>query len=199
MKKVLMSFLFLNICGTLWAQHNSTMMDFKHPKIGQQMTIPMFYDLDGSGLRQDSKYYLDSLVPKLILIDSFTFSIESHTDCRGNQDYNRDLSKRRADQVLDYIQQIAAKPLSMTAYGIGEDSLLNDCSCEGSVKQASTRYYYDEDPIDSVTIKPDDTASSATDSPPAYREKTVFYLPCNETEHQKNRRTVLRITGIREN
>ena len=76
----------------------------------------------------------------------------SHTDSRGYERYNRDLSQKRAQAAVDYITQVGGIELErITAKGYGESQLLNKCA--------------------------DD-------------------VECTEEEHQRNRRTELKIIGF---
>jgi outer membrane protein OmpA-like peptidoglycan-associated protein len=47
-------------------------------------------------------------------------TIEGHTDSRGSASHNMDLSQRRADSVLSYLQQRGYEASRMTARGLGE-------------------------------------------------------------------------------
>lgn len=184
-----------------FAQHNYNTIDFKAPKIGQMQLMPMYYDLDYSGLRADSKKYLDSIGTLLAKIDSLSFEIISYTDCRSSNLYNQDLSLRRAKYIVDYINT-KIPSLKLIATGGGESNPMNDCICEGPVKARYTRYF--EDTIDGI-INPN-TIQSYDSLTKQFSYKTlteneqqqlrnVYFLPCNEKEYQRNRRTILRIVG----
>jgi outer membrane protein OmpA-like peptidoglycan-associated protein len=54
--------------------------------------------------------------------------VRSHTDSRGTSKYNLELSRRRSESVIQYIQ--ARKPIPterFIAWGFGEEFLLNEC------------------------------------------------------------------------
>jgi len=84
----------------------------------------IYYDLDKAAIREDAARELDKLVA--ILNDNPEISIElsSHTDSRAPDQYNLDLSQRRARSAVDYIitQGISAERL--VAKGYGETQLL---------------------------------------------------------------------------
>lgn len=63
----------------------------------------IFYDYNKWELRPESREALDKLVE--ILTDNPTVTIElaSHTDSRGSQDYNYELSQKRAQSVVNYL------------------------------------------------------------------------------------------------
>jgi outer membrane protein OmpA-like peptidoglycan-associated protein len=74
-----------------------------------------------------------------------TLKIElgSHTDSRGTVEYNRDLSQRRAQSVVDYLVTRGIARSRMVAKGYGESKLINRCSdgveCSDEEHQANRR------------------------------------------------------------
>jgi OOP family OmpA-OmpF porin len=55
----------------------------------------------------------------------YRFRIEGHTDTVGPHDYNRALSERRAEAVVDYVaKKYSVDPSRLQAVGMGEDGLL---------------------------------------------------------------------------
>ena len=81
----------------------------------------IFYDLNKAELRPESTVALDDLVE--ILNDNSTITIElsAHTDFRGSNPDNIDLSQRRAQSVVDYLIKKGIKAERLTAKGYGED------------------------------------------------------------------------------
>jgi outer membrane protein OmpA-like peptidoglycan-associated protein len=58
-------------------------------------------------------------------LDGYHFRIEGHTDTVGSRDYNRALSERRAEAVVDYVaHKFGVDPGRLQAVGMGEDGLL---------------------------------------------------------------------------
>lgn len=56
---------------------------------------------------------------------NYRFRIEGHTDTVGSPEYNRALSERRAETVVDYIaKKYGVEPSRMQAVGMGEAGLL---------------------------------------------------------------------------
>ncbi|MGE0077107.1 MAG: OmpA family protein [Bacteroidales bacterium] len=78
----------------------------------------IFYDYNKWELRPESKEALDKLVE--ILNDNPTVTIElaSHTDSRGTQEYNYELSQKRAQSVVNYLIEkgIATERLKAKGY-----------------------------------------------------------------------------------
>lgn len=88
----------------------------------------IYYDFDKSNIRADAAVELDKLVK--IMKDNPTIWIElgSHTDSRGNDQYNQWLSQSRANSAVQYIIDGGIDKNRITARGYGESSLLNRCS-----------------------------------------------------------------------
>ena len=77
--------------------------------------------------------------------DNPTLEIElaSHTDSRGTDKYNQDLSQRRAQSVVDYLVSRGIARDRMVAKGYGESRLINKCadgvSCSEAEHQQNRR------------------------------------------------------------
>ena len=83
-----------------------------------------YYDLDKAEIRTDAAFMLDSLV--LILEDNPEIYIElgSHTDDRNTDEYNLDLSQRRAKSAVDYLIGHGIPSKRVLAKGYGETKLI---------------------------------------------------------------------------
>jgi outer membrane protein OmpA-like peptidoglycan-associated protein len=79
----------------------------------------IYYDFDRAEIREDAALELDKLVQ--IMLDNPRIKIElsSHTDSRGSDAYNLDLSQRRAESAVAYIVSKGIDPGRMTARGYG--------------------------------------------------------------------------------
>ena len=79
----------------------------------------IFYDFDKATLRPESTASLDKLVALLNENPNVTIELSAHTDYRGSQEYNKRLSQRRAESVVNYLVEhgIAADRLSPVGYG----------------------------------------------------------------------------------
>ncbi|HIP35295.1 MAG TPA: tetratricopeptide repeat protein [Crocinitomix sp.] len=78
------------------------------------------YDFDKATLRPESKIILDSLIMFLELNDNISIEIRSHTDQRGSDAYNLDLSHRRAQSVVNYLIANGISKDRLIAKGYGE-------------------------------------------------------------------------------
>lgn len=79
----------------------------------------IFYDFDKATLRPESKAALDELAQLLRDNPNVTIEMASHTDRKGSDKYNLDLSQRRAKSVIDYLIEagISADRLQHQGYG----------------------------------------------------------------------------------
>jgi peptidoglycan-associated lipoprotein len=84
----------------------------------------IFYDLDKANIRPDAALELDKLVETLNDNPKITIELSSHTDVRGKDAYNMDLSERRAKSAVAYIISKGIDPSRITAKGYGETRLV---------------------------------------------------------------------------
>jgi len=89
----------------------------------------IYYDFDKADLRAESKKNLDSLYTILIENPTIIIELSSHTDSRGNDAYNLNLSQRRAESCVNYLINEKGIPKErITAKGYGKTKPLDDCS-----------------------------------------------------------------------
>lgn len=79
----------------------------------------IFYDLDKASLRPESATALDKLVALLNENPHITIELSANCDYRGNDEYNKILSQKRAETVVKYLinKGIAADRLTAVGYG----------------------------------------------------------------------------------
>jgi peptidoglycan-associated lipoprotein len=80
----------------------------------------IFFDFASAELRPESMVSLDKLVETLNDNPTITIELGSHTDSRGNNDFNLDLSNKRAQSVVDYLISKGIKTDRLIAKGYGE-------------------------------------------------------------------------------
>jgi peptidoglycan-associated lipoprotein len=80
----------------------------------------IFFDLDKADLRPESLISLDRLVETLNENDNITIELGSHTDSRASNEYNLDLSRRRAQSVVEYLISKGIARDRLIAKGYGE-------------------------------------------------------------------------------
>lgn len=80
----------------------------------------IFYDFDRATLRPESKEALDELVELLNDNPNISIQMTSHTDRIGGEEYNIDLSHRRAKAVVDYLIDAGISPDRLQYQGYGK-------------------------------------------------------------------------------
>lgn len=80
----------------------------------------IFYDYDKATLRPESTEALDEIVTLLNDNPNITIEMASHTDRHGPEDYNIDLSERRAKSVIDYLVEHGIAPDRLQHHGYGK-------------------------------------------------------------------------------
>ena len=91
-------------------------------------TDMIFFDFDKSYIRKDASLELDKLVEVMREYKDMVIKIESHTDSRGPDVYNKYLSDKRAKSTRAYLisKGISADRIE-SAIGYGEERLINEC------------------------------------------------------------------------
>lgn len=96
--------------------------------LAKVLNIPIIYfDFDKSSIREDAQVELEKLLAALNQYPNLNLEIRSHTDSRGNDAYNLGLSQRRATSTLNYLVENGIDATRLTAVGMGETDLVNDC------------------------------------------------------------------------
>ncbi len=80
----------------------------------------IFYDFDKATLRPESCVALDSIVQVLHDNPNVTIEMASHTDRWGSDEYNMNLSQRRAQSVIDYLISKGIRKDRLQPQGYGE-------------------------------------------------------------------------------
>ena len=112
--------------------------------------VNLYYDFNADQPSETSLAELKKLLKTLRQNPDFQVEIASHTDARGSDTYNLNLSQRRADAVVEWLVKQGIARERLTPHGYGETKLVNRCGND---------------------------------------------VPCEEAQHQLNRRTEFRIIG----
>ena len=100
----------------------------KKLKVNTVFTLKnIFYDFDKWDITEKAAVELERLIS--FLEDNVNISIElsSHTDSRGNDPYNMDLSSKRAKSAVEYLVLRGMDPERLVAKGYGETKPVNNC------------------------------------------------------------------------
>ncbi|UKJ06467.1 OmpA family protein [Solitalea lacus] len=88
----------------------------------------IYYDYAKWNIREDAKKELNKLVQILNNNPTMIIELSSHTDSRGTDQYNMELSQKRAQSAVNYIISTGISPLRITAKGYGETRPVNKCT-----------------------------------------------------------------------
>jgi outer membrane protein OmpA-like peptidoglycan-associated protein/tetratricopeptide (TPR) repeat protein len=96
----------------------------------EKITInPIFFDFDKYDITPQAALELDKVVYVLQNFPNVIIKIESHTDARGDDDYNLTLSNNRAKATYGYILSQGIQPSRIESVtGYGETRHMNQCS-----------------------------------------------------------------------
>lgn len=90
---------------------------------------PIFFDYNKSEIRPEAAYELENIVAVMREHPKMVIKIESHTDSRGRDAYNKKLSDRRAKSTRDYLFSRSIETNRVeSAIGYGESQLVNHCN-----------------------------------------------------------------------
>jgi len=103
----------------------------------------IYYDLDKSNIKESAAKELDKLLEIMNRYPTMKIELRSHTDSRGSDSYNLQLSDRRARSAADYVISKGVPKKRIVGKGYGETELLNRCKngvkCDETEHQANRR------------------------------------------------------------
>lgn len=96
-------------------------VDFILASINKPVVIDnIFYDFDKATLRPESKTALDEMVQVMNENPNITIELAAHTDRKGSEEYNINLSQRRAKSVIDYLVEAGISQDRLQSQGYGK-------------------------------------------------------------------------------
>lgn len=90
-------------------------------------TDNVYYDLDKSNIRDSERPALDRIVSLMNDNPNTVLFVNSHTDSRASNAYNKALSERRALSVNKYLTALGIDPDRIKLEWFGEEQLVNEC------------------------------------------------------------------------
>ncbi|WP_081909456.1 OmpA family protein [Aureispira sp. CCB-QB1] len=113
-----------NTMGTL-----GTNVMMKKVVLNEKMKMEnIYYDLGKATLRPEAKPQLDELAQMMYDNPQIVVELSAHTDSRGNNQANMELSQRRANAVVNYIKaKVPVQKNQIEAKGYGETQPVNSC------------------------------------------------------------------------
>lgn len=100
----------------------STCLTPEAPKLGCGSVVHgVQFDFDSDVIRQSSRIVLEDIFEGLSQDNARNIRIVGHTSSEGTEEYNRDLSQRRAQSVVTALIGLGIAPSTISANGLGED------------------------------------------------------------------------------
>lgn len=87
----------------------------------------IFFDLADDKIRPDAEPDLEYLKTLMDKYPDMVIELSSHTDSRGDNEYNKKLSQRRANSTKAWLVEEGVEASRIKAVGYGETKLLNKC------------------------------------------------------------------------
>jgi OOP family OmpA-OmpF porin len=84
------------------------------------LTGVVLFDFDSSNIKPEAYPLLDEVVSILKKNPKIKREIQGHTDSKGAEKYNQELSERRAKAVERYLEKKGIDPSQLTSKGYGE-------------------------------------------------------------------------------
>jgi outer membrane protein OmpA-like peptidoglycan-associated protein len=106
------------------SDYQEVQKDIKLKNIAVGNTIVLkniFFDFNKSTLRSESENEIQQLVKLLTDVPTMKIEISGHTDNRGSDEYNKNLSNQRAKAVYDRVIQKGIEASRLTFVGFGEE------------------------------------------------------------------------------
>lgn len=88
----------------------------------------IYYDFNQYIIRKGAGEELDALAQLMKQYPSMEIEMTAHTDSRGNDQYNLELSLKRAESAKRYLIQKGIKASRIKALGMGETQIRNRCT-----------------------------------------------------------------------
>ncbi len=96
-------------------------------KVGDTLVLRgVTFEFNKATLTPDAKSILDEVADELNARGDIKVEVDGHTDSRGSDSYNQQLSEGRADAVKAYLAERGIDPSRMTANGFGETQPIAD-------------------------------------------------------------------------
>ena len=81
----------------------------------------VFFDHDKWDIKPESIEELNTLKSFLTKNSDLCVRLDAHTDNNGTNEYNKELSRKRAQSVVDYLIGNGIDPVRLSAQGFGEE------------------------------------------------------------------------------
>jgi len=86
-----------------------------------------FFDSEKTLVRNDASAQLDKIIDVMQTYPQIDVKLVFHSDSRGTDKFNLELSRRRAEEVTRYLRDGGISAQRIVSQFVGESKLLNDC------------------------------------------------------------------------
>ncbi|MCB0642330.1 MAG: OmpA family protein, partial [Phaeodactylibacter sp.] len=100
----------------------------------------IYYDFNKSAIRKGDARELDALAKLMIDYPSMEIDLIAHTDSRGSDEYNMELSLKRAESAKKYLVSRGVNARRINAIGYGESQLRNNCGNNVNCSEEQHQY-----------------------------------------------------------
>ena len=102
---------------------------------------PILFDYNKWNIKPKAAFELDKLVEIMKKYPNMKIKVEAHTDNRGKDDYNRELSEKRAQSTVQYVISQGIDASRISGQGFGEDKPVVACgnNCSDADHQKNRR------------------------------------------------------------
>jgi peptidoglycan-associated lipoprotein len=107
-----------------WAKLNNLGSVKKEAEIIENI----YYESGSSRILPEAEAILNKAVNALKKNPKLVLEVQSHTDATAGDEYNMELSQKRANTVVDYLVANGIDKKRLTAKGFGETQLTNRCA-----------------------------------------------------------------------
>lgn len=87
----------------------------------------IFFDYDDASIKPEAALELEKLIGILEENPELNILVISHTDERGSEEYNLELSQKRAENTVKHLVENGIDPSRLTSEGKGKTEPINDC------------------------------------------------------------------------
>ncbi len=113
-------------------------------RVGSLITLEnIYYDYNKFTIRADASTDLEKVVKLMSEYPTMEIELGSHTDARGSDTYNMNLSQNRAQAAVNYLIKRGVQAHRIVAVGYGESRLTNHCvngaNCSDTEHQQNRR------------------------------------------------------------
>ncbi len=88
----------------------------------------IYYDFNRYFIRKGAARELDGIAQLMRQYPSMEIELNAHTDSRGTEEYNKELSLQRAESAMRYLELQGISRSRIRAFGSGESEIRNHCT-----------------------------------------------------------------------